>query len=432
MILNENVLNCNIRPRAYDQFSKLYEKLTDEEFIDTHRLESSAFKRDRIFSFRTLVTYQLQRSSRSLNGELLSLFVDCLEAPVPSKSAYSKARKKLSHTCYDSLNMELLSGLPDGASWNGHRVRSIDGSTVQLPRSKECVKEYGSYDMGRPGSTKEACMGRTSIFYDVLNKVVLDSTLDHYRCSEKEQFGKFVHLIGQGDVLLMDNYYAKHGVLGPILDARAHFVVPLTEKLHVVRRFLKHKKKAEQLTKITFTDSGTKEHLTIEGRLIKKKVKGAYKVLFTSIPQGKGRSRAAIFALYAKRWGVETCYGHLKNTLEMADWSGTSVLAVRQDFKSKILLHNITALLCRRIRPKRKKSDQRNRDTQRKRIISFSNALCRCKSLIRGLLKGKELDGLITDFIANVKSTIEYSRKGQAYPRSYFEGRKYHMNQKHA
>lgn len=363
---------------------------------------------------------------------MTSFFVDALETFSPSKSAYSKARKKLSSSCYDSLNQELLEGVAMEKTWKAHQVKAVDGSTLKLPFSSSCVEAYGAYDLGPKSHAKPTCMARVSIFYDVLNKLVLDNSIDHYTCSEKDQFAKFEHLIKADDILLMDNYYGKYAVLDATLNKKAHFVIPLTAKLHVVRRFLKFKRKKERVSQITFADTHTKQSITIEGRLMKKKINGEYKVLFTSLMDNSNYSCNSIFDLYTKRWEVEGCYGQLKNTLELADWSGTSPLAVSQDFKSKILLYNLTRALSIKIKPPRKKVDRRNKDTKRKRIINFSNALSRCKSLLRNLLKGKPIEKLIADFIANVGATVEYSRKGQSNPRKYWEGRKYHINQKHA
>ncbi len=295
-----------------------------------------------------------------------------------------------------------------------------------------CTEEFGEYDMGRGGHSGKTCMGRISICYDVLHKTVLDDTPDNYRCSEKEQFGNFAPLLLPGDVPLTDGYCAKHGVPLAVLDSRAHFVVPLTEKPLVVKRFPRQKKGAERAVTITFTDSRTKEPAAIKGRPMKKKTNGKYRVPFTSLPQGKDCPRGAIFTLYGTRWEVETCYGHLKNTLEMADWSGKSVPAVRQDFKARILLHNLTALLCHPIRPKKKKVDAGNGPTNRKRTLNFPNAISRCRSLLVKILKGRDIMTLTDEFSENVKARIEYSRKGQTRKRTYFEGRKYHMNQKHA
>lgn len=275
-------------------------------------------------------------------------------------------------------------------------------------------------------------MGRISLFYDVLHRHVISSSLDKYTCSEKTQFSKFESDIKENDVLLMDGYYAKKSILEAIIDRKSDFVVPLTDKFIAVRRFLKHKKKKQTIQCIKFTDSRTKESIEITGRLMKKKVGKKHLVLFTSLMEEDTYSTVSIFHLYLKRWQVETCFLQLKNTLELVNWTGTSSLAVQQDFKVKILLYNLSSALTLRLNPPNRKKDKRNRPTKRKRQLNFSFALGRAKILIEQIAKQRDIIKSLKEFLVEVKRCLEYSRKGQSIMRKYWEGKTYHMNQKHA
>jgi len=393
-------------------------------------LGDSSFIRDRVFSFEKLVIYQLQRSSGSITKELTSFFSNCLDDYLPTKSAYSKARKKLSSSCYDALNMGLLKKVDPPSLWKGHRVRGIDGTTVQLPYSKSCISTYGTYNIGQ--GDKESCMARVSILCDISSKLILSESFDHYRVSEKDQFHHHQQHIEANDILLLDGYYDKASILDSILCKGADFVVPLTAKRHIVRRFIKHKRKKEILTDITFTDSKTKEPFLLHGRLMKKKINGNYKVIFTSLTDKDYYSHKSLFDLYTQRWEVEICYLHLKNGLELADWTSTSVLGIQQDFKAKILLYNLTRMLMHRLKPPRKKRDKRNKPTLRKRVISFSNAISQCRSALIKLIKGKVIKEIIQHFIEKTINNVEYSRKGQSNSRSPWKGKRFHINQKSA
>ncbi len=77
-----------------------------------------------------------------------------------------------------------VGSLPDNRHWQGHRVLAVDGSTLKLPASKECTEEFGEYDMGRGGHSRKTCMGRISMCYDVLHKMVLDDTPDNKSVQE--------------------------------------------------------------------------------------------------------------------------------------------------------------------------------------------------------------------------------------------------------
>jgi len=51
----------------------------------------------------------------------------------------------------------------------------------------------------------------------------------------------------------------------------------------------------------------------------------------------------AFQALYFLRWPVEVKYDEVKNKLEIENFTGTSVLAIRQDFYATMYLSNIAA-----------------------------------------------------------------------------------------
>ena len=49
--------------------------------------------------------------------------------------------------------------------------------------------------------------------------------------------------------------------------------------------------------------------------------------------------------LYHERWFVEEAYKRLKSRLEVENFSGKSVLAVKQDFYAKMMTYNLEALV---------------------------------------------------------------------------------------
>ncbi len=49
--------------------------------------------------------------------------------------------------------------------------------------------------------------------------------------------------------------------------------------------------------------------------------------------------------LYHLRWGIETKYDDIKNKLEIESFSGTSPLAIRQDFFATMFLNNLATMM---------------------------------------------------------------------------------------
>jgi hypothetical protein len=84
--------------------------------------------------------------------------------PEVSKAAFCKARKKLKPEAFKELSEVMLPVFYNSNQvhyWHGYRLLGTDGSTVELPNSKEIQSKYGVFKTRSDG--KAICMGRTLI-----------------------------------------------------------------------------------------------------------------------------------------------------------------------------------------------------------------------------------------------------------------------------
>jgi hypothetical protein len=72
---------------------------------------------------------------------------------------------------------------------------------------------------------------------------------------------------------------------------------------------------------------------------------GEYEVLVTSLLDNTRYPTEGFRELYYFRWGIETFYGLLKTRLELENFSGIGVEAVRQDFHATVYLSGLESLL---------------------------------------------------------------------------------------
>jgi hypothetical protein len=72
---------------------------------------------------------------------------------------------------------------------------------------------------------------------------------------------------------------------------------------------------------------------------------GEIEVLVTSLLDEEKYLTAEFKELYWLRWGVETFYGTLKGRLNLDNFTGKSVEAVKQDFYSTIFLSNLETII---------------------------------------------------------------------------------------
>jgi hypothetical protein len=96
-----------------------------------------------------------------------------------SKSAFSQARKKLSGHVFVYLNRFTLfyfqSHSPHKTDWKGLLPVAIGGSTLILPDNSSLKERFvGCYNQ----TGKVISTARTSIAYDVCNRMALDTVID--------------------------------------------------------------------------------------------------------------------------------------------------------------------------------------------------------------------------------------------------------------
>jgi hypothetical protein len=83
-------------------------------------------------------------------------------------------------------------------------------------------------------------------------------------------------------------------------------------------------------------------------RLVTVRLKsGQLEVLATNLLDTATYSVEDLAAVYGHRWGIETYYGLIKGRLDLENFSGLSVEAIRQDLHATVFLSNLETVLTR-------------------------------------------------------------------------------------
>ena len=112
----------------------------------------SAFTRKRSFTFKSLSLFILGSIQSSLQRELDRFFKQYNDTMITeqfvSKSAFTQARKKISHEAFIELNDTAVKYFYENYKchkWKKHRLLAIDGSEVLLPSNIETIAKFGNY-----------------------------------------------------------------------------------------------------------------------------------------------------------------------------------------------------------------------------------------------------------------------------------------------
>ncbi len=316
-----------------------------------NRIDDKYFTRERKLTFPRLILMQMNLIKRSLQKELVHFF-ELINEPVRvTKSAFSQRRVQFKPEAFIELNDNLVQtfyGDGDYKKWKGYRLIAIDGSNLNLPKSKETMEYFG----GVSNHTESIYpMGSISTSFDILNEVIIEPIIGPYRASEYSHAVQHLKKFQEKDLIIFDRGYGATWLFYLLKTRKIDYVVRISRTLFPEFWEMPHTSK---IINISSCPEKSKEQLKKLGiefkpfsiRLVKVKLdNGETEVLVTSLMNKQRLSNAELKKLYALRWGIETNYNHLKNHIEVENFSGKSVIAIKQDFFANTLIENLRSVI---------------------------------------------------------------------------------------
>jgi len=306
-------------------------------------------------------------------------------------------------------------------TWKGFRLCAVDGTSIRLPNEPEITQHFGVHN-GRLAQTPCA-MGMASVFYDVLNKIIIDSAIHPRLTSERKCAEDHLQFSTPNDLILFDRGYVGFVMYRQLLQQNRHFCMRTkTQRDSLVKQFIASGKKQAVVTyrpgrkALQNCQQRGISIAPIRLRLIRVELPNEVEVLVTSLMDEKVYPASIFKRLYHLRWGIEENYKRLKQWVEIENYSGKSALSVQQDFYAKIVAANLTTLIANQAQVI---IDQQIQDRRHQYQINFAQALTKMKHRIVILLNCQKtlLKQLLKETIRYISQTIEAVREGRSYPR---------------
>ena len=266
-------------------------------------------------------------------------------------------------------------------------------------------------------------MGMASVFYDLLNYIVIDSCIKPNNTSERDCAVEHLQYSGDKDLVLYDRGYTGFWFYRHHIRHNISFCIRAkTNQDQVVKDFIASNKREAMVT----FNPGQKARkvckqkgLSIEPvslRLVRVELPNEVEVLITNLTD-KAKFKANVFkSLYHLRWGIEENYKRLKQWVEIENFSGKSALSVKQDFYAKIVVSNLTSLMALSAQ---KIVSKRTKKLKLKYQINFAQALSKMKHRLVQLIRhaGRDLKANIKRTVHYISQTVEAIKDGRAFPR---------------
>ncbi len=288
LINNENVLSI---------LGTVKNMISSQELLSKYRLKSSYFTRDRKLPFphTLLFLFNFVRKSLAIEidnyahymKEIGGKNIDCNV----TKSAFVQNRMKFHPDVFKELTNAVTSKFYELESkyielFKGLRVLGIDGSMFTLPNLESLAEDFG---ISKNQSDVRIVQARISVLYDLLNSVVIDSTISHQKFDERMLAVEHLDKCTDTDLLIYDRGYNGFDFMNLHFERNLHFVMRMkTSKNIYIKKFIESGKKSE-IIEIKHTSkkpakySACRKGSVLKIRLIRVELtKGEVEVLATS------------------------------------------------------------------------------------------------------------------------------------------------------
>ncbi|MEA3315483.1 MAG: IS4 family transposase, partial [Campylobacterota bacterium] len=366
-------------------------------------MKKEYFTRERKLPFSKVVLTVARKSVKSIQNVLnetqkhLSVLLD-EDLNTVTASGYSQAREKLNYTAFSELANDVRDITyqdNEYQTYKGFRVLAIDGSMVTLPNRKEIEKEFCPTNVINQykDKSKTIVQARISILYDVLNRISIDSIISDSKTHEieiaKNNHFKFLE---KNDLVIMDRGYPSYELFALISKQyNSNFLIRMKKGWYKDIQFLFDKNSKVKDTIITLSPTTKKLHKEIANQNLPLQIQvrfvqvilddGEVEVLATSVLDSNILATDDFKELYFKRWGIETLYEIIKNRLSLENFTGLSVLSIKQDFYATIFISNLETLITQSANEKLSNKKDTKFEQKVNRSISFNTVKNYCFEL---------------------------------------------------
>jgi hypothetical protein len=363
--------------------------------------------------FSSALAFMLDMRKTTIQTRLNIYFENNKKGEPMSQQAFSKLRSKFDHTPFAAMHRAVVSEEYSGRHvlprWNGYHLLGVDGSFLQLPRTKELYEEFSVH-----GSSEQCPNAGISVLFDVLHGWSLDAVITSGKMNERtecENHMSFLETqmpyIAKHSVILLDRGYPSKELFKTIESAGAKFLARCKSN------YCTETMEAPMGDSVILLKGGLKI------RVFKFTLpSGEVETLLTNLFE----TPAAEFPeLYSLRWGIETAYFRFKRELCVEKFSGKSPNSIRQDFWAGMVLMNSVAVFQREAdgevsrRQEGKGVKHKNRAGTSDLIITLRDRFIFAVLCARPMFCESEIEHIVR-IMARAVSPV---RPGRSFPRKH-------------
>jgi hypothetical protein len=345
----------------------MFEEVVSEEEVNDECTFLRHVWRDRIFTpLVTLWTFL---------GQVLSADSSCREAVVRvlsflsrtkgldashDPSAYNVARKRLPEELLPRLTRRVAEKLEDKVGpdelWHGHRVKLLDGSSVNMPDTPENQAAYPQHTTQSPGCGLPTA--RIVGIFSLLTGALVDFAIDSLHVAETTLFRRIGEAIEPGDVLVADRGFCSYADIARLLQRGVNTVFRLHSRRDADFRKGQRLGRSDRLLEWTRGPrlpwmsreefDALPRTMPIRMLRFRCEVPGwrtETVTIVTTLVDPEAYPARDLADLFRRRWEIETDLGYIKTTMKMDCLRTKSPEMVRKEIWAHLLAYNLIRTL---------------------------------------------------------------------------------------
>ena len=319
-----------------DDFRKKYVQNPEKDFI-----------RNRKIGFDGTIKYILGNSRESM-AFTSEKFADASVIGNVTPAAICKARAKISYGAIEEVFEECAKAIPASKNYNNYRLIAFDGMKGEMPNLPSLRTLY-------PVNSKQGYpMFHALAARDILNNIFLCADFQPAPADERQMASRMLDKLSASKekiIYLMDRGFPCVALIQKLNNMGQKYVMRVSGKfLTEVSDFAKSDKTDELLT-ITYgerrgANCKTKAELpyTFSLRCVRIKLdSGEDEICITNLLK-EDFTVEQIKELYNYRWGIETSYDYLKNSIFVEEFTSKRENGIKQDFYASLWAANLTSI----------------------------------------------------------------------------------------
>ena len=325
-----------------------------QEFQKKHKMNPEKdFKRNRKLSFSDVIMFTIgnTRNPIGLEAERFSKHLSCNQI---STAAICKARAKIKYTAFEELFENTAEHSPRNKKYHGYSLIAVDGMKGELPKTPELTEKY------RISPQSDVPVFHAVSACDVLNEIFISSAFHFGTANERQLACDVIESVAQKEVYkeepqiwIFDRGFPSLVLLQTLMRHNLKYVMRVSKSFLTEVNDFRKSKYVDRMVRIEYSNQrkGANHVKSIEIcsfdiRCVRVKLpSGQDEILITNLEREDFPKRD-IKEIYRLRWGIETSYNYLKNSVFIEEFTSRSENGLMQDYYVSLLVHNFITCIC--------------------------------------------------------------------------------------